>query len=154
LQAAAQFAFDSRDTAVAAELLELLLRQGARIDARNQGGQDALLLLLGARAEPGAACDAQHLGRLATLLIDKGAAVDGHDLRGVSPLHCCAMHGLLGVARLLKSRNAPIEQVDALGRTAGEIAALLGYVDVAAELGVVRSPVPGPRMTLRKRVID
>ena len=35
-----------------------------------------------------------------------------------------------------------------------QIAARLGYVDVAAELGVVRSPVPGVRQTLRKRVID
>ncbi|MCB1575887.1 MAG: ankyrin repeat domain-containing protein, partial [Xanthomonadales bacterium] len=76
------------------------------------------------------------------------------DQRGVSPLHACAMHGLLGVARLLKSHGAPIDQRDGLGRSAGEIAALLGYVDVAAELGVVRSPVPGVRQTLRKRVID
>ncbi|MEZ5460208.1 ankyrin repeat domain-containing protein [Dokdonella sp.] len=154
LQAAAQFAFDSRDTAVSAELLELLLRHGASIGARNQGGQDALLLLLGARADPGTECDAKHLGHLATLLIGKGASVDGHDQRGVSPLHACAMHGLLGVARLLKSHDAPIDQRDAMGRSAGEIAALLGYVDVANELGVVRSPVPSARMTLRKRVKD
>jgi ankyrin repeat protein len=154
LQAAAQFAFDSRDTAVCAELLELLLRHGASIGIRNQGGQDALLLLLGARADPGTNCDAQHLGHLAALLVEKGASVDGCDQRGVSPLHACAMHGLLGVARLLKSHDAPIDQHDALGRSAGEIAALLGYVDVANELGVVRSPVPSARMTLRKRVKD
>ena len=154
LQAAAQFAFDSRDTQTAGELLRLLLDHGASKDARNQAGQDALLLLLGARAEPGTACDAQHIGQLASLLIGKGAAVDTQDQRGVSPLHACAMHGLLGVARLLKSHGAPIDQRDGLGRSAGEIAALLGYVDVAAELGVVRSPVPGVRQTLRKRVID
>ncbi|SFN55516.1 ankyrin repeat domain-containing protein [Dokdonella immobilis] len=154
LQAAAQFAFDSRDTQTAGDLLRLLLDHGASKDARNQAGQDALLLLLGARAEPGAACDAQHIGQLASLLIGKGAAVDTQDQRGVSPLHACAMHGLLGVARLLKSHGAPIDQRDGLGRSAGEIAALLGYVDVAAELGVVRSPVPGVRQTLRKRVID
>ncbi len=154
LQAAAQFAFDSRDTALATELLELLLRHGARIDMRNQAGQDALLLLLGARAEPGTACDAQHLGQLAKLLIDKGASVSTADRRGISPLHACAMHGLLGVARLLKSHGAPIEQTDTLGRTAGEVAALLGYVDVASELGVTRSPTPSARLTLRRRAID
>jgi ankyrin repeat protein len=154
LQAAAQFAFDSRDTQTAGDLLRLLLDHGASKDARNQAGQDALLLLLGARAEPGTACDAQHIGQLANVLIDKGAAVDTQDQRGVGPLHACAMHGLLGVARLLKSHGAPIDQRDGLGRSAGEIAALLGYVDVAAELGVVRSPVPGVRQTLRKRVID
>jgi ankyrin repeat protein len=154
LQTTAQFAFGSRDTVTAGELLELLLRSGARHDARNQSGQDALLLLLGARADPGTACDAQHLGHLATLLVNKGAAVDTQDLRGVSPLHACAMHGLLGVARMLKSRHASIDLRDGLGRTAGEIAALLGYVDVATELGVVRSPVPGARQTLRKRVTE
>ena len=154
LQAAAQFAFDSRDTAVAAELLNLLLRHGARIDLRNQHGQDALLLLLGVRADPGTACDAQHLGHLVPLLINKGATVSGSDQRGISPLHACAMHGLLGVARLLKSHDAPIDQRDTLGRTAGEVAALLGYVDVASELGIARSPAPSTRLTLRKRVID
>ncbi len=154
LQAAAQFAFESRDTATCSELLAVLLRAGASVDAGNQSGQTALLLLLGARADPGTACDAQHLGQLAKLLLDAGAAVDARDQRGVSPLHACAMHGLLGVARLLKSRNAPIDLVDGLGRSAGEIAALLGYVDVANELGVVRSPVPGPRLTLRKRVTE
>lgn len=154
LLTAAQFAFDNRDTAVCSELLELLLRAGARLDARNQSGQTALLLLLGARAEPGARCDAQHLGQLVRVLIDKGAAVDSQDQRGVTPLHACAMHGLLGVARALKAHGAPIDQVDGLGRSPGQIAALLGYVDVANELGVVRSQVPGPRQTLRKRVID
>ena len=152
LQAAAQFAFDSRDTSTASELLELLLRHGARIDLCNQSGQDALLLLLGARAEPGAACDAQHLTRLASVLLGKKTTVNGRDQRGVSPLHACAMHGLLGVARLLKSHHASIDQTDTLGRTPGEVAALLGYADVAAELGVVRSAAPSPRLTLRKRV--
>jgi ankyrin repeat protein len=152
LQAAAQFAFDNRDTPLAEELMRMLLAHGASIRARNQAGQDALLLLLGARAEPGTACDAQHIGHLATLLLDKGAVVDNRDQRGVSALHACAMHGLLGVARLLRAHGASIEQRDALGRTPGEIAALLGYVDVAAELGVARSPMPGARQTLRKRV--
>lgn len=154
LQAAALFAFDSRDTAVAAELLDLLLRHGARIDKVNQGEQDALLLLLGVRAEPGSACDAKHLAHLAALLIGKGASVDSRDQRGISPLHACAMHGLLGVAKLLKSHDAPIDQRDALGRTAGEVAALLGYTDVAGELGVVRNAAPSARLTLRRRVTD
>jgi len=154
LLAAAQFAFDSRDTAAATSLLDLLLRFGARHDARNEAGQDAMLLLLGARAEPGAACDAGHLVQLVTLLLGKGAAVTCQDRRGVSPLHACAMHGLLGVARLLKAHGAPIDLGDGLGRSAGEVAVMLGYVDVAAELGVVRSTVPSARQTLRKRVTE
>ncbi|WP_440224618.1 ankyrin repeat domain-containing protein [Dokdonella sp. MW10] len=155
LQAAAQFAFASRDTATSAALLEALLVHGARATEINQAGQDALLLLLGARAEPGAECEAGHLGTLAGLLVRHGAATDVQDKRGVSPLHACAMHGLLGVARLLRAQGASIELRDGLGRTAGEVAALLGYVDVAAELGVARhAAVPSARMTLRKRVTD
>lgn len=154
LQAAAQFAFGSRDTEAACELFTLLLDAGADRSACNQTGQDALLLLLGARADPGAPCEARHLGEVAKVLLDRGAAVDTQDQRGVSALHACAMHGLLGVARLLKSRNAPLDLHDGLGRTAGEIAALLGYTDVANELGVVRPPPPGVRQTLRKRAVE
>lgn len=154
LLAAAQFAFESRDTTSCEALLTALLRAGARCEARNQAGQTAVLLLLGARADPGTACDAQHLGQLARVLLDGGAVVDVSDARGVSPLHACAMHGLLGVARLLKANGAPLDLADGLGRSAGDVAALLGYVDVAAELGVVRQPVPSARQTLRRRVTD
>ena len=154
LLAVAQFSFESRDTAACEELLATLLRAGAQCEARNQAGQTAMLLLLGARADPGTACDARHLGELARVLLEAGAAVDVSDARGVSPLHACAMHGLLGVARLLKAKGAPLDMADGLGRSAGDVAALLGYVDVAAELGVVRQPVPSARQTLRRRVID
>ena len=72
------------------------------------------------------------------------------DERGITPLHACAMHGLLGCVRALKVHGARLEQTDLLGRTAGEVAAQLGYVDVATELGVERSPIPSVRQTLRR----
>jgi ankyrin repeat protein len=150
LLAAAQFAFGSSDTAAARELLNLLLRAGAAIGARNPAGQDAVLVLLGARAQPGAHCDGEHLATLVKILLQREAAVDTQDQRGVTPLHACAMHGLLGCARALKAHGARIDQTDFLGRTAGEVAALLGYVDVATELGVERAPIPSVRQTLRK----
>lgn len=154
LLSAAQGAFDSRDSATWVAVFEALLRAGARPDTANPAGQTALLLVLGARAEPGASCDAQHLAQLTRILVEAGAAVDAQDQRGVSPLHACAMHGLLGVARLLKAHGASTDLADSFGRSAGDVAALLGYVDVAAELGVVRQPVPSTRMTLRRRVTD
>jgi ankyrin repeat protein len=150
LLAAAEAAFASNDTASARSLFEFLLRAKAKLDAKNPAGQDAVLILLGARAQPGAACDGEHLANLLRLLLQHDAAVDTQDTRGVTPLHACAIHGLLGCARALKARGANVEQPDLLGRTAGEVAAMLGYVDVATELGVERSPIPSVRQTLRR----
>jgi ankyrin repeat protein len=151
LQAAAQCAFESSDTAKARASIDLLLRSGARLDVCNLAGQDALLVLLGARAQPGTRCDAEHLCRLASYLLERGARVDTQDKRGVSTLHACALHGLFGCARLLKAHGAPLELVDGFDRTAADVAALLGYTDVAAELGGDRSsPMPGVRQTLRR----
>lgn len=150
LLAAAQSVFSSSDTESAQVLLDLLLRAGAHVATRNHIGQDALLILLGARAQPGAACDGEHLAVLVKILLQREVAVDVQDQRGVSPLHACAVHGLLGCARALKARGARLDQTDLVGRTAGEVAALLGYVDVAAELGVERAPIPSVRQTLRR----
>ena len=150
LLAAAQSAFAGRDTASARDLFAVLLRAGARIGTHNQSGQDAVLILLGAHAQPGASCDGEHLAALLKILLAHDAAVDTQDQRGITPLHACAMHGLLGCARALKAHGARLEQTDLLGRTAGEVAALLGYVDVATELGVERAPIPSVRQTLRR----
>ncbi len=151
LLAAAQAGFSgATDTASMRELLNLLLRAGAKLDARNQAGQDAVLILLGARAQPGTPCDGEHLAALVKVLLQHGAKVDAQDTRGVTPLHACAVHGLLGAARALKAHGADINQPDLVGRTAGEVAAMLGYVDVASELGAERSPIPSVRQTLRR----
>jgi len=151
LHAAAQGAFESGDTQRSRAMFDVLLRAGARLDARNRQGQDALLVLLGARSQPGTRCDAEHLHQLAAWLLERGARVDTQDSRGVSALHACALHGLSGCARLLKSHGAPLDLLDGFERSAADVAALLGYVDVAAELDGARSaPVPGVRQTLRR----
>jgi ankyrin repeat protein len=150
LHAAAQYAFGHGDTAAAHALLDRLLRAGAQLDARNQAGQDALLILLGARSPPGASCDAEHLARLTELLLGYGAKLDTQDQRGVSALHACALHGLFGCARMLKVHGAPLDLVDGFGRSAADVAAMLGYTDVAAELGAAALPLPSVRQTLRR----
>ena len=150
LHALAQHAFGSSDTANALALFDLLLRSGARLDARTHAGQDALLVLLGARAQAGARSDAEHLQRLCGFLLERGARLDTQDQRGVSALHACALHGLYGCARLLKAHGAPLGLCDGFGRTAADVAVALGYVDVAAELGAERPPLPGVRQTLRR----
>jgi ankyrin repeat protein len=151
LLAAAQAGFSAAaDTASIRNLFEILLRSHAGIAATNQSGQDAVLILLGAGAPPGTPCDGEHLAALVRVLLQHGAAVDTQDRRGVTPLHACAIHGLLGCARALKAHGARIEGTDLVGRTAGEVAAMLGYVDVAAELGAERAPIPSVRQTLRR----
>ncbi len=150
LLAAAQSAFAGRDTASARDLVRdpVACRRAHR--HANASGQDAVLILLGANAQPGAPCDGEHLATLVKILLSHDAAVDAQDQRGITPLHACAMHGLLGCVRALKVHGARLEQTDLLGRTAGEVAALLGYVDVATELGVERAPIPSVRQTLRR----
>ncbi len=154
LHAAARFAFPAGDTRAALGLLELLLDSGARPEALDDAGRNALLLALGAAAEPGTPCEARHVAALADLLLTRGAPLDAADQRGVGPLHACAMHGLLGAARTLKSAGADLDQRDALGRTPADVATVLGYVAVAAELGALRPTVPGVRQTLRRRVTE
>lgn len=151
LHAAAQFAFSSGDSTHARELFERLLRAGARLDACNRGGQDALLIVLGACAQPGARCDAEHLLYLTEFLLDNGARLDSQDQRGISALHACALHGLIGCARLLKAHGAPLDLLDGFGRSANDVATLLGYAEVAAELeGRLVASLPSVRQTLRR----
>jgi ankyrin repeat protein len=152
LHAAAQFAFGNRDTARARRVLELLIEKGADLDAADAKGKTALLFLLGARAEPGSASDQQHVQALLSLFLIGRADVNLQDERGVSPLHACAMHGLLLPARALLAARANAECRDVLERTPREVAALLGYVDVAAELTVrvpSAMPMPGQPAALR-----
>jgi len=152
LHAVAQYAFSRGDADAARAVFERLLRAGAQIARRNRGGQDTLLILLGAREAPGAHCDAEQLRMLCEWLVDHGAPIDTQDERGVGVLHACALHGLIGCARLLKAHGAPLDLVDAFGRSAADVAALVGYVDVAAELGLRVGDVamPGVRQTLRR----
>jgi ankyrin repeat protein len=138
LHAAAQFAFSCRDGERARRTMEVLLEAGAGLDARNSGGQTALLLLLGAHAPARSAADQKQLLALLPLLLERGTDVNAQDKRGVGALHACAMHGLLLPARALFSAGADPARGDLLGRTPSEIAHLLGFVDVAAELGVTQ----------------
>jgi ankyrin repeat protein len=139
LHAAAQFAFGGGDTQAARRVIERLLDAGAPIDARNADGQTALLILLGARAQPRSGADQKALLGLLGLLCERGARIDVQDERGVGPLHACAMHGLLLPARALLGAGADRTRRDLLERTPREVAHLLGFIDVAAELGDERS---------------
>jgi hypothetical protein len=134
LHAAAQFAFHHGDPDRARELLSLLVERGAPVDQTNQAGQTPLLLLLGARAEPGTPSPQRKLAELMQWLLAQGADPNAQDQRGVSCLHAAAMHGLLHVCGTLMRAGADPKARDRLGRDAHEVALMLGYADVAGEL--------------------
>jgi ankyrin repeat protein len=134
LHAAAQFAFASADGERAQRVFDALIAAGTPTDARNRNGQTPLLLLLGARVQPGTPCAQRQLPQLVRVLVAAGADVGAADERGVGVLHACAMHGLIDAASELKRAGADLDQRDRLGRSAHDVALMLGYVDVAASL--------------------
>ncbi|URL58269.1 ankyrin repeat domain-containing protein [Luteibacter flocculans] len=150
LHAAAQYCFGSSDSLRARRLLDAVIRKGADVNKADKDGVTPLLILLGAHMRPGTGADATHLGALVPVLLDAGAVLEHADHRGVSALHACAMHALLAPARVLLNRGANRNAADAFGRTAGDVARHLGYVDIAHELGTRVGAIPSVRQTLRQ----
>lgn len=140
LHAGAQFAFTAADGDAALALLRRLVEAGCPVDAANRDGQTPLLLVLGAHAQPRSAQPAGGLGRIAEWLASIGADVARQDERGVGVLHACAIHGLTEAALAMKRAGAPPEARDRLNRTPAELAMMLGYADLAAELRPSRRP--------------
>ena len=139
LHCAALFGFTTRDRRRLIALLDALLLAGADPDAQAAGGVTPLLLLLGARAEPGTACDEDVVLAGMARLFDESASLHVRDPRGFGPLHLAALHGLLHVTQQLLHDGAEADSRDMLNRTPREIAVMRGFVDVAAEF----VPQPG-----------
>ena len=95
-----------------------------------------MLLLLGARAEPGTPSAEDVVLAGVERLFDEDVRLDARDQRGFGPLHLAGLHGLLRVARALLREGADPDQRDLLNRSPREIALMRGYVDVAAELAL------------------
>ncbi|GAB3382391.1 ankyrin repeat domain-containing protein [Lysobacter fragariae] len=133
LHCAAMFGFTARERARLVALLDTLLLAGAEADLP-AAGATPLLLVLGARAEPGSAADEDVLIAGMDQLLDHDARLDAQESRGFGPLHLAALHGLLRVAQKLLRAGADPMLRDALNRTPREIAVMRGFVDIAAEL--------------------
>ena len=132
LHCAAMFGFTARERSRLVALLDTLLLAGAEADL-DAAGTTPLLLLLGARAEPGTAADEDVLIAGIEQLLDYDASLDVRDARGFGPLHLSALHGLLRVVQTLLRAGADPEQRDAINRTPREIAVMRGFIDIAAE---------------------
>ncbi|MGV8960246.1 MAG: ankyrin repeat domain-containing protein [Stenotrophomonas sp.] len=140
LHCAALYGFTARDRSRLLALLDTLLLAGAEADHSSAGTVTPLLLLLGARAEPGTACDEHVVLAAVERLLDEDVSLDVRDPRGFGPLHLAALHGLpLLVQRLLRAGADP-DLRDALNRTPREIAIMRGFIDVAGEF---EPAVPG-----------
>lgn len=148
LHAAAQFGFSTRDRLRAVTLWDALLAAGAEIDAINGSGHTPLLLLLGARAEPGAACDEEVVLAQLERLLSRGVKLAVQDRRGFGPLHLAALHGLPRVVRALLAAGADPDLRDSINRRPQEIALMRGFVDIAAEFEPAR-PAPSIARFLR-----
>ncbi|MCI4568105.1 ankyrin repeat domain-containing protein [Lysobacter sp. CFH 32150] len=133
LHCAALFGFTARERPRLVALLDTLVLAGAEPDQAAAGGVTPLLLLLGARAEPGTACDEEVVLAGLDRLLDEDVALDAKDPRGFGPLHLAALHGLLKVVQRLLRAGADPDLRDTLNRSAKEIAVMRGFVDVAAE---------------------
>ena len=134
LHCAALYGFTARDRPRLVALLDTLLLAGANAQQAANGGATPLLLLLGARAEPGTPSTEDVLLAGLERLLDEDVRLDARDQRGFGPLHLAALHGLLRASQVLLRAGADLNQRDALNRTPREVALMRGYVDVAAGL--------------------
>ena len=149
LHCAALHAFTARDRQRVLALFDLLLLADLAPDLANASGHTPLLLLLGARAEAGAACDEAVVLAVLDRLLNEGVSLDAQDQRGLCALHLAAMHGLLSVVERLLREGANRQLRDSLGRTAYDLALLRGYVDIATQFEPSR-PAPSLARFLRE----
>lgn len=111
-----------------ADLLELLVQEGADVNAANDNGLTPLHMAayLGARDT-------------ADVLIARGADVNAKARDGITPLHTAAQMGRLGVVQLLIERQAdPLARSTSDGSTPEELASRLGHTDIAQFLSSAR----------------
>ena len=134
LHCAGLFGFIARDRSRLLALMDTLLLAGAEPDGQDGNTVTPMLLLLGARAEPGTACDEEVVLAGLDRLLDEDIALDARDPRGFGPLHLAALHGLLRVAQRLLRAGADPDLRDGLNRSPREVAIMRGFVDVASEL--------------------
>ncbi len=146
LHCAAMYGFTARERSRLVALFDTLLLAGVDAD-QPAAGATPLLLLLGARAEPGSAADEDVLIAGLQLLVDHEAALDAKDPRGFGPLHLAALHGLLRVVQFLLRAGADPDLRDSLNRTPREIAVMRGFIDIAAEFA---PPASGQNVSMAR----
>ncbi len=149
LHFAAQHAFQSRDRSRSLALFDTLLFADALPDVVNDARQTPLLMLLGARAEPGSGCDEELILTCLDRLLSEGVNLASADERGLTALHLAATHGLSRVLRRLLRDGADSKARDIMGRSPHDLALIRGFVDVAAEFDTRAGASPSMARFLR-----
>ncbi|HEY1069638.1 MAG TPA: ankyrin repeat domain-containing protein, partial [Thermomonas sp.] len=142
LHCATLYGFTARDRSRLLALLDGLLLAGADPHQPAKNGATPLLLLLGARAEPGTPSSEDVLLAALERLLDEDVRLDAREGRGYGPLHLAALHGLRRTVQALLRAGADPTQTDLGGRTPRDVALMRGYVDIAAELVPPAAPPP------------
>ncbi|KAJ5548581.1 hypothetical protein N7513_005815 [Penicillium frequentans] len=134
-------------TSQAVVLAETLLKAGASVKARSSDGRSALHLA------------ARHPVELCKLLLDFGAAVDSQSNDGFTPLHDAVTESNLDMIRLLISRSASLDMINASQQTplllaieyqntnASQILREAGAMDLKSQVDSAWSRVYYPRHT-------
>lgn len=135
IHCACLFAFSARERTAAVTLMDNLLLAGADPNPSEGSAIAPVLMLLGARAEPGTTTDETVILSVLDQFLAEGVSLDVKDARGFGPLHIAALHGLMRVIKMLLRAGANPEARDNLNRTPREVALMRGFVDVATELG-------------------
>ncbi len=151
LHCAALYGFTARDRPRLLALLDTLLLNGAEPDQPAAGGVTPLLLLLGARAEPGSPCDEGVVMAGMERLLEEGVTLEAQEPRGFGPLHLAALHGLGNVVQRLLRAGADPDLRDTLNRSPREIAVMRGFIDVAAEFAPAQPGVSMARFLREPR---
>ncbi len=133
LHCAGLFGFIAKDRARLVALFDTLLLAGADPEKIAAGSVTPMLLLLGARAEPGTSCDEDVVLAALERLLEEQVQLDVQDPRGFGPLHLAALHGMLLVVQRLLRAGADRDLRDALGRSPRDIATMRGFIDIAAQ---------------------
>ena len=111
------------------------LRDGARIDSMDtRSARNGRLALNWAALN-------NHSAAI-TLLLAKGAPLEGENLTGFSALHHAAEVGALDAARTLLAAGADPTHANVQGRLPAETAEALGHPEVAALLRAAKKPQP------------
>ena len=119
------------------EVVALLLARGAdasrTIPGSRLDGDGAPLTMAFTSVKGARDRDARSL-KIATLLLDHGAAIDARDRQGRTALHGVAERGQMSGVELLVSRRAAVDLADASGMTPLHLAVKEGHAAVAALL--------------------
>lgn len=151
LHCAAHYAFSATDATRVLALLDTLLLAGANPQHCTLDQTPPLLILLGARIEPGTACNEDVLLKSVERFIAELDDVNLVDRNGFGPLHYAALHGLAHVAQFLVRAGVDPRGVHPSARSPRDIALSRGFVDIASLLTPQTQPVASMARFLKGR---